>query len=143
MINRDRHEEGARERTDAVEHMPPSRRGERLVSYELINVFLPGKQLYMGLPEPYQFVEVPGSDGPSLLLLSCSCSAHRGRAGTHILNTSEVSLVLECGPERVWVFITIPARYRAKYDWFLPSTFGWSVDEELCGFLVSSAEQAA
>ncbi len=145
MINRDQHGEEEWGQTGAIDHVTQAIRGERMASYELMNAFLPGKQLYMGLPEPYRFVEVPESGGPALQLASCLCPVHRGGAGTHVLNMSEVSLVLECGPDRVWVFITIPARYRSKYAWLPPAALGVSVDEELCGFLVSvpSQERAA
>ena len=122
---------------DAIDHATPTLRGERMASYELIHAFLPGKRLYMGCPEPYQFVDVPDRGGPGLQLASCPCPSHRGGAGTHVLNMSEVSLILECGPDRVWVLITIPARHRSKYTWLPSESFGLAVDEEMCGFLVS------
>ncbi|ETX07935.1 MAG: hypothetical protein ETSY2_08335 [Candidatus Entotheonella gemina] len=140
MTDRDRpeFEEGHQTRqADAIGNVARALCGERIASYELINAFLPGKQLYMGLPEPYQFVEAPESGDPGLQLASCPCPVHQGRTGTHILNMSEVSLVLECGSDRVWVFITIPARHRSKYAWLPSVAFGSSVDEELCGRLAS------
>lgn len=140
MTDRDQYEDGEgrqMRQADAVSHVARTLCGEQMASYELVNAFLPGKQLYMGLPEPYQFVEAPEGGGPGLQLASCPCPVHQGSAGIHILNMSEVSLVLECGPDRVWVFITIPARHRAKYGWLPSVAFGASVDEELCGRLVS------
>ncbi|WP_089722063.1 hypothetical protein [Candidatus Entotheonella palauensis] len=144
MSDRNRPECGEGRQTrqaDAIGNVARARCGEQIASYELMNVFLPGKHLYMGLPEPYQFVEAPNCEGPGLQLASCPCPIHQGRSGTHVLNMSEVSLVLECGQDRVWVFITIPARYRAKYAW-LPSVAFGTADEELCGRLVSVPSHA-
>ena len=117
-----------------------ARRGERVASHELFMTFLTGKQLYIGASEPYQFVEAPDCENPGLWRSACPCPEHQGGEGTHILNTSEVTLLLECGPDRVWVFISIPARYRSKYAWLPSVAMGTIANEELCGILVAGTE---
>lgn len=108
--------------------------GEQKAMMALITSFLDGKCLYVGESGPYQFVSL----------------SHLGRVGlrrtgheryssgkTYEVNLSEVSLLLECGSDRVWVFITIPDRYRSKYTWLSPVGFGYG-DLEVCGVLVDT-----
>ena len=106
-------------------------------SHELLSLFFPGKQFCIGLARPYQFVATPEAHCLGCHVPDCPCPEHQGQDAVHILDATEVTLLIECGPERVWVFISIPARYRAKYAWLPTVELGGTLDAEVCGVLVA------
>lgn len=109
-----------------------------MVSKELLTKFLPGKQLLIGLANPYEFVAVQEAGSFGLQISTCMCPDHNGAEGLHFLKTSEVTLVIEGGADRVWVFISIPSRLREQYAWLPTVALDPCVDAEVCGVLVAN-----